>query len=296
MVHAGDSRARFATMLAALSAIGVVLAASTSTAARTASTQCQPTAAHACSVEPAWSPRGDAIVFVTMQPDGNRALEIVRPDGTPIRTLVPQDQENVGSPAWSPDGKLVVFGCNGFDFIAAAGGAERRLRLPVPGCLKAWGPGGRKIAYSSSPETQASIYVVSPDGRGFRSAVEPGGDHSFWGPTWSPHGAKLAFFADDVPDQPPSRQGVFLGVIDKVGGRVRRLKSGRFEEPAWSPNGKLIAADGIRVLDLETRRVTQLHLGSRPSWSPNSRQLAFDFNGEIDVMNADGSNVHQISH
>ncbi len=97
---------------------------------------------------------------------------------------------------------------------------------------------------------------------------------------------------------------------------VTNLVSGRGAlayDPAWSPDGsKIVYADSefgpteIMVYDIATRttrRLTTSPAGvynQRPTWSPDSRQIAFKSNlsgiWQIWVINADGSNMHNVSN
>jgi Tol biopolymer transport system component len=196
-------------------------------------------------------------------------------------------------PTWSPDGRKIAFGYDHLYVVSAGGGRPRELG--GGGCCPAWGPGGRKIAYSGSPEAQAEVYVMNPDGRRQEIVAYPDEGHSYWGPTWSPQGQKLAFYADEEPDM-AGHVKTSLAMIGRFRGKVRYLRSGPYAlEPDWSPDGRKIAFDGIRVIDLVTGRVTRLHEGTHPRWSPDGRRLAFVDDHQIFVMRADGSNVRRLT-
>ena len=83
---------------------------------------------------------------------------------------------------------------------------------------------------------------------------------------------------------------------------MRELSSARAYEPDWAPDGRRIAytyAKGerltVRILDLRRQRTWFVHEGSHPRWSPDGRQIVFVHGGQIHVMNADGSNVRQLT-
>lgn len=133
------------------------------------------------------------------------------------------------------------------------------------------------------------------NGRNRQVVARPNETHSYWGPTWSPDGERLAFFSDTAPDiLTPARTS--LAVIASYRGRVRTLRAGvHASEPDWSPDGKKIAFNGIGVLDLTTKRLRTLHDGRHPRWSRDGRRLAFVYNDDIFVMRADGTNVRQLT-
>jgi Tol biopolymer transport system component len=106
-----------------------------------------------------WSPDGEWIVYdiETLgsnpdQPRGRGAIWAVRPDGTDRHMLIPPSDEWYAfvKPAWSPDGKQILAGCNtpgGVDrlcVIDVATGDARQIvnhasdRQPVN--FPAWGP------------------------------------------------------------------------------------------------------------------------------------------------------------
>jgi TolB protein len=82
-------------------------------------------------------------------------------------------------------------------------------------------------------------------------------------------------------------------------------------DPAWSPNGQLIAfswqrPDGnydIYVMDISTHALVQLTRDTgrneRPCWAPDGRHIVFEStrtgSRQIWTMLADGSNARQIT-
>ena len=119
--------------------------------------------------EPDYSPDGTRIVFVRDRqlvdagdPANLSALFVVNVDGTGLRRLTEwvDDAGSSGTPAWSPDGSVILF----------AGGD-----IDPP-------PGGRL----------AQIYVIGADGTGLRRITSSATLSSFW-PSWSPDGARIVF-------------------------------------------------------------------------------------------------------
>src|ERR1044072_397884 len=55
------------------------------------------------------------------------------------------------------------------------------------------------------------------------------------------------------------------------------------------------ATASLLLLDLWSGAETPLGSGSTPAFSPDNSQIAFERNGEIMLMNADGSNQHSLA-
>jgi Tol biopolymer transport system component len=142
----------------------------------------------------------------------------------------------------------------------------------------AWSPDGRTIAFVSRRDGRSHIYVMRADGTGLRRVTDSrANDES---PTWSPDGRRIAFARDAE-----------LFVVPSRGGPARRIGQGVDGEaldPAWSPNGKLIAYDyrppGYSIQEIwvigvggeRARQVTKIReVSTRPAWSPDGRRLAF---------------------
>lgn len=72
--------------------------------------------------------------------------------------------------------------------------------------------------------------------------------------------------------------------------------------PDWSPDGRKIAFGSrvndktwVAVMDADGSNQKLLVDGNAPDWSPDGTQIAFSPDGQIWVMDADGSNVRQIT-
>ncbi len=142
-------------------------------------------------------------------------------DGERLPDVTEDDRE----PAWSPDGRRLVFvglvaGLTDLYTVTRDGSDLRRLtadgsseRRPV------WSTRGQ-IAF----ERDGGIWAVRTDGSGLRRLARRGRD-----PDWSPGGSRLVFERDRR-----------LYTVSRTGRRLRRLV-GTGTYPAWSPSGRWIA-------------------------------------------------------
>lgn len=258
-------------------------------------------------VDPAWSPDGSRIAFVSATESGPSQIYVMRVDGSDVRQLTTGSQ-SAGQPQWSPDGSRIAFAGGGGIFVMRADGSQiRQLATGISGVLK-WSPDGSKIAFSDYWEWRvADLYVVNADGTGKR-LLHAGS--AFGGLTWSPDGSRIAY--DAWADGGGGCACRSISIVDSDGSNHVALTSAASHDsfgPTWSPDGSRIAfarsrggADfssdiGIFVVDVNGAGLTQLthgaSLGYHPMWSPDGSQIALYVGYpqalEIAVVNSDGT-------
>lgn len=162
---------------------------------------------------------------------------------------------------------------------------------------------GKKIAFVSSRDGNAEIYIANVDGTNLkRITFNPAIDTS---PSWSPSGREIAF----TSDRSGSPQ---IYIMDSDGTNVRRLSfEGSYNDsPAWSPDGDRIAyvsrinnSFDIYVYNLRNNTVTKITEESgrneNPSWSPDGRHIVFASNRsgsyQIYIVDYDGLNLRRLT-
>jgi Tol biopolymer transport system component len=238
--------------------------------------------------EPHVSPDGSSILFHSNRSGKFQIYRMPATGGQAVQLTT--DPRGAHSPAWSSDGRKIVFvstdATGDAIVIADADGTHRTVVDVAPGNQgPQWMPNGRQILFASGNEPNLNLYLVNLDGSNRRNiAPNSGTDYD---PAVSPDGKKVAFVSRT------STRGARLMLMD-IDGRNRREASstdGALEQPAWSPDGTRLAfqvkvgesrLDGyLHVLYLDGGPETHIwsarsYTGdSAPSWLPDSRTLVF---------------------
>lgn len=160
-----------------------------------------------------------------------------------------------------------------------------------------------RIAFDTNRDGNREIYVMEPDGSNLINLTNNKGQDEK--PVWSPDGKQIAFVSNRENDK---GGGQFIYVMNSDGSDVKQLTEENDSNwPDWSPDGTkityshkgdiyVIHADGS---DQSVNLTNSAIEDEQSVWSPNNQYIVW-LSGKqggrnVFVMNADGSNVQQIT-
>jgi TolB protein len=220
------------------------------------------------------------------------------------------------TPRWSPDADRIAFTCypTAGSILSAqicvySTVSSRLLNWPRyrgTNSSPAWSPDGTKIMFMSSMLGNPELFISEADGsRPKRLTHSTGADTSA---AWNPKTGQQVAFVSDRGGTPQ------LYIMDADGSEVQKVEltdKGYVIDPAWSPNGQLLAFSWRRpsgnydlyVMDIGTHALVELTRDAgrneRPSWAPDGRHMVFESTRtgtrQIWSMLADGTEVRQLT-
>jgi len=256
------------------------------------------------------------IAFVSNR-TGNKEIWVMDFDGANQQRLTSLHSIAL-TPRWSPDGLRIAFTCwrRGADNVTSAqicmhsmetGRAVAFVAFRGTNSAPAWSPDGSSLMFMSSMHGDPELFTVDSTGGSLkRITYSAGADTSA---AWNPKtGQQVAFVSD--------RGGIpQVYMMNADGTNVEKLRlpdtMGYVIDPAWSPNGQLLAFSwrrptgnyDIYIMDVATGSIVEITRDAgrneRPSWAPDGRHIVFEStrtgSRQIWSMLADGSQPRQLT-
>ncbi|MEY2471342.1 MAG: TolB protein [Actinomycetota bacterium] len=245
------------------------------------------------------------IAFSRQTPFGQQVFT-VNADGTDVRQ-VSDELTSVAKPMWTGDGSRIVYiGWPILISVAADGSDRRAVELSYADTTNSTGlsPDGSKLAFFDG--TKGVLAIENVDGTDVHT-IFGDGYITTW-PTWTPDGSHIVF-SHVVDTAPYDRTIWIIGADGSDPHEIANTNGG--SEPSISPDGStiaMVAAPGESAVELVgidgSGRYAIGPVGGRdedPVWSPDGSKIAFthfavDYSSppRLWVMNADGTNAHQL--
>lgn len=256
------------------------------------------------------------IAFVSNR-GGNKEIWAMDYDGENQRQLT-QTHTIALTPRWAPDASRIAFTCYAQPGSSSVLTAQicvyslltSRLvsfpRFKGTNSSPSWSPDGSQIMFMSSMLGNPELFISDASGtRPKRLTFSNGANTS---PSWNPKtGQQVAF----VSDRGGIPQLYTMNSDGSSQSKVNLPDMGYVIDPAWSPNGQLLAFSwrrpngnyDIYVMEIVSHQLVELTRDAgrneRPSWAPDGRHLVFESTRtgtrQIWSMIADGTEARQLT-
>ncbi|MCC6896006.1 MAG: PD40 domain-containing protein [Anaerolineae bacterium] len=194
--------------------------------------------------QPAWSPDGSQIAFVSNREGRQYTIYLMEADGRNSRRLTESVQNNF-SPVWSPDSHAIAYVTSRQEFARQiteilmtdlTSGRTRRISIPYPNAISpSWSADSRHIAFTSDRRSPGIRVVYSMDTQTGDTQVLVNDNAVQLNPVWSPDGRYLLYSTLE------GTAGIYLWDTETEQSILLYAPQGfNVRNPSWTPDGRAI--------------------------------------------------------
>ncbi|MDQ6602014.1 MAG: S9 family peptidase [Chloroflexota bacterium] len=190
---------------------------------------------------PAWSPDGTRLAFVSDRGTKGQLFLLDLASGGEAQRLTTDDDHAASEPIWSPDGNEIAFLCKVPSVPEPVHNVEYEDESDKPKIITRG-----KYKYDGEgffDHTRKQLFVIPSGGgeaRQLTSGTMPVGQIA-----WSPDGTTIALAANRSENEDHERRSD-VWTVDVASGALTQVTphDGAYGSPAWSPDGKTLAIVG----------------------------------------------------
>lgn len=211
---------------------------------------------------PDWSPDGERNTIIGYVSESTWSIYVFEIDGTNLQRLTTTTDVWDTDPSWSPDGTQIVFTRiypsqnNRAEIRIMDADGSNQQIIGIEGGSAKWSHDGVRLIYHAYKNDNYDIYTCNVDGTNEQQITNTVTGEL--SPVWSPDGSQIAVTV----------------ITDTGGGFLHEI----YVMNADGSNSRLLAE------------------GANPRWSPDGLLIAFKSNGDVFIINADGTNLRQVTN